>query len=152
MELIRHPVHRALTRPQMFAGVTYNFFIINAGEPPRTSSVGESGDFDASASMQANEREHIFRRAFFLDQPTFFNTRYGLRDEEILWLLASPERPWEIPADRRAAFNRLDDYGRVIVPHLLRIAAVIEEPGALDRAIALAVDWFARHLGAGTTP
>ena len=30
MELIRHPVHRALTRPQMFAGVTYNFFIINA--------------------------------------------------------------------------------------------------------------------------
>ncbi len=26
---IRHPVHRALTRPQMFAGVTMNFFIIN---------------------------------------------------------------------------------------------------------------------------
>lgn len=30
MELVRHPVHRALTRPQMFAGVTYNFFVINA--------------------------------------------------------------------------------------------------------------------------
>jgi type IV secretion system protein VirB3 len=30
MELLRHPVHRALTRPQMFAGVTYNFFVINA--------------------------------------------------------------------------------------------------------------------------
>lgn len=29
-DLIRHPVHRALTRPQMFAGVTYNYFIINA--------------------------------------------------------------------------------------------------------------------------
>lgn len=27
--LVRHPVHRALTRPQMFAGVTFNFFIIN---------------------------------------------------------------------------------------------------------------------------
>ncbi len=27
--LVRHPVHRALTRPQMFAGVTMNFFIIN---------------------------------------------------------------------------------------------------------------------------
>lgn len=27
--LIRHPVHRALTRPQMFAGVTFNYFIIN---------------------------------------------------------------------------------------------------------------------------
>ncbi|MFL0355900.1 type IV secretion system protein VirB3 [Erythrobacter sp. GH1-10] len=28
-DLTRHPVHRALTRPQMFAGVTMNFFIIN---------------------------------------------------------------------------------------------------------------------------
>lgn len=28
--LTRFPVHRALTRPQMFAGVTYSFFIINA--------------------------------------------------------------------------------------------------------------------------
>ena len=30
MELARHRVHRALTRPQMFAGVTYSFFVINA--------------------------------------------------------------------------------------------------------------------------
>ena len=29
-QLSRHRVHRALTRPQMFAGVTYSFFIINA--------------------------------------------------------------------------------------------------------------------------
>ena len=28
-DLVRHPVHRALTRPQMFAGVTMNFFILN---------------------------------------------------------------------------------------------------------------------------
>ncbi|MCW3796888.1 type IV secretion system protein VirB3 [Sphingomonas sp. BN140010] len=25
-----HPVFRALTRPQMFAGVTYSFFVLNA--------------------------------------------------------------------------------------------------------------------------
>ncbi len=29
MSLARFPVHRALTRPQMFAGVTFTFFIIN---------------------------------------------------------------------------------------------------------------------------
>ncbi len=29
MQLTRHPVHRALTRPQMFAGVTFNYFVIN---------------------------------------------------------------------------------------------------------------------------
>lgn len=28
--LTRHPVFRALTRPQMFAGVTYSFFVLNA--------------------------------------------------------------------------------------------------------------------------
>ena len=28
-ELIRVPVFRALTQPQMFAGVTYSFFVIN---------------------------------------------------------------------------------------------------------------------------
>jgi type IV secretion system protein VirB3 len=27
--LVRYPVHRALTRPQMFAGVTLSFFVIN---------------------------------------------------------------------------------------------------------------------------
>ena len=30
MQLVRHPVHKALTRPQMFGGVTFNYFIINA--------------------------------------------------------------------------------------------------------------------------
>jgi len=28
-ELVRIPVFRALTQPQMFAGVTYSFFVIN---------------------------------------------------------------------------------------------------------------------------
>jgi len=27
---VRAPLFRALTRPQMFAGVTFNFFVINA--------------------------------------------------------------------------------------------------------------------------
>lgn len=30
MEIARYAVQRALTRPQMFAGVTYSYFIINA--------------------------------------------------------------------------------------------------------------------------
>ena len=30
MNILRFPIHRALTRPQMFAGVTYSYFIINA--------------------------------------------------------------------------------------------------------------------------
>ncbi len=119
--------------PMLFGISIVNFLIINAGEAPRMSNVNESGDFDASASMQANEREHIFRRTFNLDKPRFYNTRYGLQDEEILWLLASPQRAWEIPADRKDAMHTLDDYGRVIVPHLLRIArAALRDTEALD--------------------
>jgi type IV secretion system protein VirB3 len=30
VNIARFPIHRALTRPQMFAGVTYSYFIINA--------------------------------------------------------------------------------------------------------------------------
>jgi type IV secretion system protein VirB3 len=30
VNIVRFPIHRALTRPQMFAGVTYSYFIINA--------------------------------------------------------------------------------------------------------------------------
>lgn len=30
MALVRYAIHRSLTRPQMFGGVTYSFFIINA--------------------------------------------------------------------------------------------------------------------------
>ncbi|KUR74026.1 type IV secretion system protein VirB3 [Novosphingobium sp. FSW06-99] len=29
IDLVRSPVFRALTQPQMFAGVTYSFFVIN---------------------------------------------------------------------------------------------------------------------------
>jgi peptide/nickel transport system permease protein len=119
--------------PMLFGISIVNFLIINAGEAPRMSNVNEAGDFDASASMQANEREHIFRRTFNLDKPRFYNMRYSLRDEEVLWLLASPQRVWEIPADRKDAMHSLDDYGRVIVPHLLRIArAALHDADALD--------------------
>lgn len=128
--------------PMLFGISILNFLIINAGEAPRMSNVNEAGDFDASASMQANEREHIFRRTFNLDKPRFYNTRYTLRDEEILWLLASPQRAWEIPADRKDAMHSLDDYGRVIVPHLLRTAeAALQDPAALD---ALRLDYVKR--------
>ena len=43
--------------PMLFGISIVNFLIINAGPTPRLSNVNESGDFDASASMQANERE-----------------------------------------------------------------------------------------------
>jgi peptide/nickel transport system permease protein len=108
--------------PMLFGISLVNFAIITFAEPPRSSRVSEKGDFDRSSSMEANEAEHIFRQTFFLDRPRFWNARYGIEDEEVLWHLASTQRAWELPKERHQARYALDDYGRVIVPHLLRIA------------------------------
>lgn len=107
--------------PMIFGISLVNFGILNLAPSPRSSNVKQGGDLDLSSSMEANEAQHIFRRTFNLDKPAFLNTRYGLSDEEILWRLTSTQRPWELPKDRKKASDDLDDYGRTIVPHVLRI-------------------------------
>jgi len=112
--------------PMLFFISLINFALINLAPPPSTSNVLASGDYDASKSLQANEGEHIFRQTFNLDKPRFFNPRYALKDDEILWRLTSVMRTWERPAQRRGDMKRLDDYGRTIVPHLIRIGELAD--------------------------
>jgi len=111
-----------LMGPMLFAISLINFGIINMTPPPKSSNLKEGGDFDTSKALDANEAENIFRQTFNLDKPVFFNTRYSIEDTEVFWHLATHLRPWETPADRRASKRTLDDYGRTVVPHLLRIA------------------------------
>ena len=59
MELVRHPVHRALTRPQMFAGVTYNFFIINAAVTTELFLI--TGSFLALPAAVVIHGDRLFR-------------------------------------------------------------------------------------------
>ncbi len=114
-----------------------NFAIINAAPAPRLSNVNADGIFDKSASAEANEGEFIFRQTFALDKPVFWNTRYALDDAEILWRVSSYLRPWELPKDRRAHRDTLADYGRVIIPHLVRICDAATAPlGAWPEAWA----------------
>jgi peptide/nickel transport system permease protein len=113
--------------PMLFGISIVNFAILNLAPAPRSSNVTNTGDLDLASSMEANEGEHIFRRTFNLDKPAFLNTRYGLRNEEILWRLTSPQRSYELPKDRTEAKDTLDDYGRTIVPHALRIAELAHE-------------------------
>jgi len=108
--------------PMLFGISLLNFGLINLAPSPRSSNVQDSGDFDTSKSADANEGEHIFRQTFYLNRPVFLNTRYSLEDSEILWKLAVPLRPFTLPKSARQARYDLDDYGRVIVPHVLRIA------------------------------
>ena len=119
--------------PMLFGISLVNFGILHLVEAPRSSSVGTSGEFDTSTSVEANEAEFIFRQTFKLDKPAFLNTRFALRHDEVLWLLATPLRPWEPPRDLRGNQNRLEDYGRAIVPMLLAIAeAAATDPPFAD--------------------
>ncbi len=145
--------------PTLFLISLINFGIVNLAPVKPPSNVRpETGDFDASASMEAKEAEHIFRRTFFLDRPVFFNTRYDLEDGEILWLLTMPQREWELPKDRTRASAALDDYGRMIIPHLIRIATLANAEGdALAEGFRqeYATRWNearSRWLDAGQTP
>jgi len=133
--------------PMLFGISLVNFGILHLVEAPRTSSVGASGELDASASVEANEAAFIFRQTFNLDKPTFLNTRFAVGRDEILWLLATPLRAHEPPRVLRANQNRLEDYGRGIVPLLLEVAeAAAADPPFADPAWRRA--YAARHAEA----
>jgi peptide/nickel transport system permease protein len=83
--------------------------------------VSAEGIVDASASVEAGAAERIFRGTFNLDKPVLFNTRFMLSDEDIFWLITTPMRPYSSIEEKKKARDTLEDYGRTIVPHLIRI-------------------------------
>ncbi|MHC4849243.1 MAG: hypothetical protein ACYTEG_12415, partial [Planctomycetota bacterium] len=107
--------------PTLFGISLFNFLLINAADAPRTGSMSVEGVVDASASAEAGEAERVFRATFNLDKPVLFNARFALDDEEIFWLLTAPMRPYSRIEEKKNARDRLEDYGRTIVPHLVRI-------------------------------
>jgi len=146
--------------PTLFLISLINFAIINLAPAKRPSNIrSDTGELDTSASMEAKESEHIFRQTFYLDRPIFWNARYALTDDEILWLLAAPTRAWEIPKDRKRAFDDLDDYGRMVIPHLIRLATLAASGRETLRGGDLRADYERRWsdarerwIGAGRPP
>ncbi|MHC4409251.1 MAG: hypothetical protein ACYS0F_09630, partial [Planctomycetota bacterium] len=98
--------------PTLFGISLFNFLLINAADAPRAQGVSEDGTVDASASVEAGEAERIFRGTFNLDKPVLFNTRFGLEDTEILWLITAPRRVSSSIEDAKIARDTLEDYGR----------------------------------------
>jgi peptide/nickel transport system permease protein len=107
--------------PTLFGISLFNFLLINAADAPRSGSMSVEGVVDASASAEAGEAERIFRASFNLDKPVLFNTRFLLDDEDVFWLLAAPMRPYASVEEKKLARDQLEDFGRTIVPHLIRI-------------------------------
>lgn len=109
--------------PTLFGISLFNFLLINSADAPRAGSMSADGVVDSSASAESGEAERIFRAGFNLDKPVLFNTRFGLDDDEIVWLLTTPMRAYSQIAEKKAARDLLEDYGRTIVPHLIRVGA-----------------------------
>ncbi|MHC4960099.1 MAG: hypothetical protein ACYTGN_17210, partial [Planctomycetota bacterium] len=107
--------------PTLFGISLINFALINAADPDHTSTISVEGSLDATASIEAGEADRILRQTFNLDKPAFLNTRFTLTDSEIAWRLTTPLRAYALPARKIADRDALDDYGRTIVPHLIRI-------------------------------
>jgi len=118
--------------PTLFGISLFNFLLINAADAPRAKSVAEDGTLDASASVEAGEAERIFRSTFNLDKPVLFNTRFSIGDPEIVWLLATPNLAYASTEENKKARDTLEDYGRTIAPHLIRIG---KATGALSPEI-----------------
>jgi type IV secretion system protein VirB3 len=90
-ELDRDPVFGALTRPQMFAGVTYNFFVLNAVVTVELFLISRS--FWALLVAPA---VHLTGVLGCLREPRFFD----------LWLI----RVSRCPRVKNAAFWRSNSY------------------------------------------
>ena len=115
-------VRRLLLMIPTLIGISLvNFLIINAADAPRAGTISTDGVVDASASVEAGEAERVFRSAFNLDKPVLYNTRFALEDEEILWLVSTPLRAYSTIAEKKDTRDTLEDYGRAIVPHLIRL-------------------------------
>ncbi|MHC4952254.1 MAG: ABC transporter permease [Planctomycetota bacterium] len=120
--------------PTLFGISLLNFLLINAADAPRAGSISEDGVVDASASADAGAAERIFRSTFNLDKPVLFNTRFALEDSEIFWLVTTPMRAYSTIEEKKNARDTLEDYGRGITPHLMRIANASHEISADIRA------------------
>ncbi len=91
MSLARQPVFRALTRPQMFAGVTYSYFVLNAVVTIELFLITKS-----FWALIAALIIHVVGYLACLKEPRFFD----------LWLV----KVSRCPRVRNAAFWRCNSY------------------------------------------
>jgi type IV secretion system protein VirB3 len=91
-ELDRDPIFGALARPQMFAGVTFNYFVLNAVATMELFLITKS-----FWTLGASVVIHAIGYAACLKEPRFFE----------LWLT----RVSQCPRVRNHAFWRCNSYG-----------------------------------------
>lgn len=116
-------IRRLLIMIPTFFGISLVIFVVLNVAPGRPGAQ-KSADFAQSArGEQSQESFRIFREQFNLDKPVLLNTRFLLGEadirEKLEVIVGARPAP---PAERIAAQEALEDYGRFAVPHLLSVA------------------------------
>lgn len=157
--MFQYCVKRIMLMIPTFFVVSVVIFVVLNLAPGRPGQLGEQGLSSVSEAAGASESYRIFKEQFNLDKPAFFNTRFTLDRADVRARLetvvaydraraAGALKPSDdagaalsggqgaVPTIREviAAQEELEDWGQVIVPLLVDIAANHQDPD---------VRWFA---------
>ena len=127
-----------LTIPTFFAITLIIFLVLNIA-PGRPGATGGADQGESTTGQEAQESYRIFKEQFNLDKPILLNFRYLTTEQDVrAWLTTAYGLEGEPKAaEKIAAKDSLDDYGNVIVPHLVAL---------LDDTDAEVARQAARHL------
>lgn len=118
---------------RLFAVILVIFGVLNLAPTPQPTGADEA---NASQGAHTNEGYLLFKRQFNLDKPVFLNLRAWAATEEVrAWLRDAEGLDPGLPlGDRFSARERLDDYGNVLVPHLVTL---LDDPDPEVRRLAV---------------
>ena len=122
--MLQYTLKRLMLVPVTFFMVSIIIFCvlnIAPGRPGSAQSVVDTGEQGNSGNQRESYR--IFKEQFGLDKPILVNTRPGLEYADIERVIghAHDIGGRAEPAERIEAQEQLDDYGRYMVRHLIRM-------------------------------
>lgn len=123
-----------LIPPKLFVISVLLFGVLNLAGGPPADTTGAEGQSASGAG--GNQAYLAFRRQFHLDKPALMNLRFLTTTPEVReWLVAAASLGAEVDQKARSrAQEKLDDYGRELVPHLVTLLAA--DPDADVRRVA----------------
>src|SRR5690606_7322174 len=105
-----------------FFGISLIIFVVLNLAPGRPGAQEQGSGLSSLSQQVSQESYQIFREQFHLDKPTLYNTRFWLTDEDIEREVRIVAQTVEATASERIrAYERLEDWGKHAVPHLITV-------------------------------
>ena len=115
-------IRRLLIMIPTFFGISLIIFVVLNLAPGRPGAQEQGSGLSSLSQQVSQESYQIFREQFHLDKPTLYNTRFWLTDEDIEREVRIVAQTVEATASERIrAYERLEDWGKHAVPHLITV-------------------------------